>query len=345
MSYSEHVPLPEWCRHIGTTKLLVSEDGSGFALDVGGKAQFDALRRALTDGLIKRLEGIWVTHLHNDHTREVPPAAREFDCPVYAVAEVADGLKNPGAWFLPGIIPEPVDNVIVKEDGEQWQWREYSFTSHFFPGQMYNHGGLLVERSEHDPVFFIGDSFSPSGIDDYCLMNRNLMREDTGYLSCLRKVRNLPPGSWLVNQHIPQLFRFSEGELDFLERRYRARAAMIAELVPWDDPNYAIDEEWAWFYPYASEAKAGQRLEVEVRIWNHSTRERDFRLVINESPGLEVAGEIKPVTVAGRKTGAITVPITVTTGGSPGVRVLTTGLQSEEIAVDHWIETLVKVSE
>ena len=32
---------------------------------------------------------------------------------------------------------------------------------------------------------------------------------------------------------------------------------MIADLVPWDDPNYAIDEEWAWFYPYAMIPIAG----------------------------------------------------------------------------------------
>ena len=204
MPFCEHVDLPPWCRHMGTTKFLVSKDGHGFALDVGGEHQLQMLRKALADGLIRKIEGIWVTHLHNDHTARVPAAAREFGCPVYAVAEVADGLRQPGAWFLPGIIPEPVDEVVVRGDGEKWSWREFTFTSHFFPGQMYNHGGLLVERADHKPVFFIGDSFSPSGIDDYCLMNRNLMRDDTGYFLCLRKVRALPQGSWLVNQHIQE---------------------------------------------------------------------------------------------------------------------------------------------
>ena len=102
MPFSEHIALPPWCRHMGTTKLLVSSDGHGFALDVGGEQQLQMLRKALADGLIRKIEGIWVTHLHNDHTARVPAAAREFGCPVYAVAEVADGLKQPGAWFLPG---------------------------------------------------------------------------------------------------------------------------------------------------------------------------------------------------------------------------------------------------
>lgn len=345
MPFSEHVALPDWCKHMGTTKLLVSKDGHGFVLDVGGNQPLEMLRQALADGLIKKIEGIWVTHLHNDHTNRVPAAAREFGCPVYAVAEVADGLKNPGAWFLPGIIPEAVDQVVVKKDGEKWKWREFSLTSHFFPGQMYNHGGLLVERADHKPVFFIGDSFSPSGIDDYCLMNRNLMREDTGYFLCLRKVRQLPKGSWLVNQHIPHLFRFTEKELNYLEERYRKRAATIAELVPWDDVNYAIDEEWAWFYPYASEAKAGQRLEVELRIWNHSKQERTFEIIMEETAGLKLAGEVAKVTIAPRKTGVVKVPLLATSQAAPGVRVITASIRSKGIAVDHWIETLVKVSE
>ena len=202
-----------------------------------------------------------------------------------------------------------------------------------------------MERTDHKPVFFIGDSYSPSGIDDYCLMNRNLMREDTGYLLCLRKVRELPAGSWLVNEHIPHLFRFTETELDYLEERYRKRAAMIAELVPWDDANYAIDEEWAWFYPYGSEAKVGQGLELEVRIWNHSRRERTFEVVMGKAAGLEVAGEVAKVTLRAREKGAVKVPLLVTAGRGPGVRVITAGLRSEGIAVDEWIETLVKVSE
>jgi hypothetical protein len=120
---------------------------------------------------------------------------------------------------------------------------------------------------------------------------------------------------------------------------------MIAELVPWDDPNYALDEEWAWFYPYGSEAKAGQRLEVELRIWNHSKRERTFEVVMENAAGLEVAGEMPKVTVPPRKTGAVKVPLLVTTGNGPGVRVITAGLRSDGIAVNQWVETLVKVSE
>ena len=69
-----------------------------------------------------------------------PAAAREFGCPAYAVAEVADGLRQPGAWFLPGIIPEPVDEVVVRGDGEKWSWRETSPAREF---SAYTHTSII----------------------------------------------------------------------------------------------------------------------------------------------------------------------------------------------------------
>ena len=133
MPFAEHIDLPDWCQHIGTTKLFVSADGSGFALDVGGAKAHESLRKALDDGLIKSLDGIFVTHTHNDHSAAVGEAAREFGCPVYALPEVADVLENPGNWFLPGVSPNAVDEVIVKNNGDKMKWKEFDFTFHFYP--------------------------------------------------------------------------------------------------------------------------------------------------------------------------------------------------------------------
>ncbi|MDP6207632.1 MAG: hypothetical protein QGG01_04960, partial [Roseibacillus sp.] len=138
---------------------------------------------------------------------------------------------------------------------------------------------------------------------------------------------------------------FTGRELDYLEKQYRRRACMIADLVPWDDPNYALDEEWAWFHPYASEAKAGEHLEIELRLWNHSGQERTFEIRMEETDGLKVVGKVPGVTLAPRATATVKVPLAVNSAAGPGVRVITASLRSRGIAVDHWIETLVKVSE
>ena len=39
---------------------------------------------------------------------------------------------------------------------------------------------MLAKKADERPIFFIGDAFAPSGIDDYCVLNRNLVHEDDG---------------------------------------------------------------------------------------------------------------------------------------------------------------------
>lgn len=349
MPFAEHIELPSWCQHIRTTKLLVSADKHGFALDVGGKASLDSLKQALADGLIAKLDGIWVTHTHNDHTAFVQEAAAHFKCPVYAVEEVADVLEKPGAWFLPGTSENVVPKVKVLKDGEAMSWKEFQFTAHFFPGQMYNHGGLLVERQDHEPVFFIGDSFSPSGLDDYCMLNRNLMREDTGYFLCLQKVRSLPTGSWLVNQHIPHLFRFTSEELDYLESRYRQRQELIGQLVAWDDPNYGIDEQWAWIYPYGTELKPGSSSKLQMRLWNHSEKDRTYTLTFHAPEGISITPAAE-ASIPARGFAEVAFRVELTQTIPNGIHVITASVSSSgeglpSFELPHWSEALIRVVE
>lgn len=342
MALAEHVDLPDWCQHIGTTKLLVSASGRGFLLDVGGPGPLKSLEAFAAAGLVKGIDGIFVTHVHNDHSAGVAEAAKRFRCPVYGIPEVAPVLSRPGDWFLPGVSPNAVDPVIEKKDGETMRWEEFTFTFRSFPGQMLNHGSLLVEKEGETPVFFIGDSFSPTGLDDYCLMNRNLMREDSGYLRCFDIVASLPEGTWLVNQHIPHRFRFNEKETVFLLERYRERTGMIAGFTPWDDPNFAIDEQWAWFHPYGQECKPGATVKTTMRLWNHSTVARRFT-IRPRGPFATTPAEAT-VAIAPREQGELVFAVTLPAATAPGVQVLTADvLRDDGLVLPHWSEALMKV--
>ncbi|MDF1852062.1 MAG: MBL fold metallo-hydrolase [Verrucomicrobiales bacterium] len=279
---SQHIDLPTWCKHIGTTKLLLSESNEAFVLDVGGQTSLKTLETLVEQGAIAGIEGIFATHTHNDHTAAIAAAAEAFQCPVYALPEVADVLSSPSEWFLPGVSPHQVEDVIVMPDQEKLHWKEFTFTFRFFPGQMYRHGALLVERRDHDPVFFIGDSFSPTGIDDYCMMNRNLHREDTGYLSCFKIVQQLPPETWLVNQHIPYLFRYNEARWKSIESAYRERIRLISEFCEVEDPNFAIDEQWARFHPYTQEISEQGEVQTSLLLENHATESQEFTVSIRD---------------------------------------------------------------
>lgn len=328
MPLAEHIDLPVWCQHIGTTKLLVSESGSGFVLDVGGTNPLTTLQKAVADRLVTRIEGIFATHTHNDHTAAIADAAAEFQCPVYALTEVAEVLENPGNWFLPGVSANAVPKVQVMKDGETMKWEEFDFTFRFYPGQMYNHGALLVEKADHDPVFFIGDSFSPSGIDDYCLMNRNLMRDDTGYALCFRIIEELPKTTWLVNQHIPHLFRFSDSEREFLKSRYQERKELIAGFVAANDPNFGIDERWASFYPYGQKLESAREIRTEVILWNHSRDEHKYTVSLRGATDFDTAP--RSIRIPARKTGSIRLTLPMPAGFKPGINVITADIKRDD---------------
>ncbi|MEM9017387.1 MAG: MBL fold metallo-hydrolase, partial [Verrucomicrobiota bacterium] len=280
---------------------------------------------------------------HNDHTAAIAEAARHFDCGVYAIEEVAEVIENPGDWFLPGVSGNAVDSIRRVGDREVMQWEEFQFTFYFFPGQMYNHGAMLVEKPGHAPVFFIGDSFSPSGIDDYCMMNRNLMREDTGYELCFEIISGLPEATWLVNQHIPHLFRFSEEERNFLLSRYRERADLIRDFVTWDDINFAIDEQWAAFHPYGQTASPGQTVKAEVRIWNHSRKAQEYKVKLQHRE-IET-GESKIVAIDARENAVLSFQFELPQSDHQQY-VITASIQRGDGRVeDAFCETLIRVGD
>lgn len=345
MPFAEHIELPDWCQHIGTTKLLVSGSGRGFLLDVGGPAAIKSVEAFLAGGLVKGIDGIFATHAHNDHTAAIGEAARQWGCPVYATPEVAPILVRPGDWFVPGLSPNGVDEVVRKEDGETMRWEEFTLTFRSFPGQMLNHSALLVEKPGETPVFFIGDSFSPSGIDDYCLMNRNLMREGSGYLRCLEILEALPRETWLVNQHIPHRFRFNENEKAFLLGRYRERIGMVADFVAWEQPDFGIDEQWAWFFPYGIEAERGETITLKMRFSNHSGDARDFTAhpVLPQGWG---ETSVRRTRAPGWGEGWVEFSLTIPANASPGVHVVTADVSGpDDATLPRWAEALVKVAD
>ena len=341
MPYSTHLETPEWILSQSTSRLIVSDDGFGFLLDCGSQRVIDAVNDWIEQGLVRGIEGIFVTHFHDDHTDAVQKAAEIFDCPVYALNDYKDVLEHPAAYHLPAMTANPLLDVTGMKDGTKMLWREFNFTFHFYPGQAYYHGALMVEKPEQDPIFFIGDSFSPSGMDDYCLLNRNLMQKDTGYFLCMEKLRQISGDYWLINEHIPHIFRFSDVELGYLEHRYSQRHEILSDLVPWDDPNYGIDEQWAFFYPYSAEMSEGSRREFEVRLTNHSPISREFQITPRGQQGVKVASGPLTLELPSRGTGSVR--FEVQAPRKVGTYLVTADVVSGEMRFENWIEAMIIV--
>ncbi|NQV23896.1 MAG: MBL fold metallo-hydrolase [Rhodopirellula sp.] len=346
MPLSVYEKTPDWIWENSTSRLLISDDGHGFLLDCGYQRVIDGVKQLMKDGLVKQVDGIFVTHYHDDHTNMVQAAAEEFGCPIYATLEYEDILENPGAYHMPATTDNAMKDVTGLKSGHKMKWKEYELEFQFYPGQTLYHGALLVHRNGGTPYYFVGDAFSPSGMDNYCLLNRNLLHDDTGYPFCLKKVRKLGSDYWLINEHIPYVFRFSEKELDYLETNLQKRKEILDELLPWDDINYGIDEQWATFYPRGVSAKVGEPIELQVRILNHSPVARTFTVTPRKSRGVDVLSKPQEITLQPRQSGSV--PVTVSVSKSeplPGTFVVTADIDSDGMHFLSWADAVIRIED
>lgn len=259
--------LPPFLQHIGTSWMLISEDKSAFVMDCGSLEVIQQIEQLIKEGKIKGVEVLWITHTHDDHTDAINQFRQRFCCRVIAEDSVAKVVSLPSAWKLPCLSPNSILIDRIVKHSESWQWKEFTLTAYHFPGQSLYHSGLLVE-GKGLRLFFCGDSFTPTGIDDYCAFNRNFLGKDRGYEFCLNLLETIKP-DMIFNSHISEPFVFSSNHLKALKKQLRTRWKLFKEIFPWDDPNYGIDPYWAYCYPYEQEGREGEVVMIEVVIINH----------------------------------------------------------------------------
>jgi glyoxylase-like metal-dependent hydrolase (beta-lactamase superfamily II) len=344
MPYAETGKNPSWLVHHGNSKLIISGDGAGFLIDCGSKEVFNDMMKLEEHFPCSHIEGMFITHYHDDHTDYVNGIREKYRCPVYATRELEDILKNPQAYRLPAMTSEPIDSLVIVPEASSMSWKEFNLTFYYLPGQTIYHDAMLVEKKGGEKIFFVGDSFSPTGLDDYCLLNRNFIQPGTGYLYCLEKLRSLPGDCWIVNQHIEPPFRFTSGQLDFMTRKLQERKTLMRDLLPWDDPNYGMDEQWARIYPYGQTIQPGKSARVSVCILNHSdsTNEYTIRPVPGQD-GLTISPEQLVIKVAPKEEGRADFVLDVSDDASPGLRIQTVDIGFDERNLHEWCESVIEV--
>jgi glyoxylase-like metal-dependent hydrolase (beta-lactamase superfamily II) len=265
-------PVPDCLHHIGTTWILISRDRAAFVMDCGGRHVIDTLRQMQAAGAIRGIEGLWVTHYHDDHVDGIADFQKAFQCPCIADRSVAAVIADPLSWRLPCISPVQARVDRQTQDGESWTWHEFRLTAFHFPGQTAYHGALLVEAGALR-MLFTGDSHTPAGIDDYCAQNRNWLGAGVGFDRCLTLIERLQP-THLFNCHVDQAFDFTPDECRFMRENLAERERLFGELLPWDHANYGMDNSWVRCSPYEQPSAPGQTAAIDVVFTNHSARPR-----------------------------------------------------------------------
>jgi len=334
---------PSWYQHINNSNLIMAEDSSGFLIDCGSKQSLQELLKLKRSGRLKRLDGLFITHYHDDHTDLVNDIAKEFCCPVYVTQELKGILENPGAYRMPCLTNRPIQNLTIMQEGEELSWKDFKLTFFYFPGQTLYHDGLLFEKSNGEGIFFTGDSFTPAGIDDYCFQNRNFLHPETGYLYCLDFLKKLPQGVLLSNQHLKPLFIFSREQLDHMTMVLQNRNSMLKELLPWDNINFGTDEQWMSVYPYGIKSESGRTVEYTLKIFNHSDVSKTFRVEINSPTGFKIDRKTFSFDVAPRSEGIQKFKVKISKKASPGISILTANVKFDEWDLREWTEAYIEL--
>ncbi len=334
---------PAWYQHINNSNLLMAEDSSAFLVDCGTKQPFEELMKLKRSGRLKSLDGLFITHYHDDHTEFVNDIVKEFGCPVYVTKELKDILGNPGAFQMPCLTTRPIQNLTIMQEGQQISWKDFTLTFFYFPGQTIYHDGLLCEKSNGEAIFFTGDSFSPAGVDDYCLQNRNFLHPGTGYLQCLDILKKLPNYVLLSNQHLKPLFRFSRQQLDHMTKVLQNRNTILKDLLPWDDINYGTDDQWISIYPCGQKATRGQTLEYKVKIFNHSDITKTFIVEPKLPAGFHVERNIVPLVIKPRTEGEQTFKVTISKKAPPGISLILLNVKFDDWDLREWSEAYIEL--
>lgn len=258
---------PAWLHRIGetTSYLLRAPSGRALLIDTGDLEAVETVEAMMARGEITALDGCWITHYHDDHLNAVAALTHNFDCDLWTTAAVAEVIARPWAWFLPALADACV-KCRVRADGETWQWEGFSLTALHLPGQSLHHAGLLVCRGG-ERVLLGGDSFAPTGLDDYCAENRNLPGHGRGYRRCVALLRQHGVKK-LVNEHQSLPFACDEAYLSGLETGMDRRDAALADLLP-GDAGLGLDPQWLRCWPLEQMVTAGAVLRLTVPVTGH----------------------------------------------------------------------------
>jgi len=291
MAPAKTVSPPKNVRYLFCNYLIISPDKRGFLLDCGTEQGLDMIEALFASGELAALDACYITHYHHDHVDMLEKLQKSYNCEIYAPQSFADMLKNPEAYYITCLSDVSVSPKILP-DNYSFTWENCEFTNFEFPGQSLYHGGLLFDDKTAGSILFCGDSFAPTGFDDYCPQNRNFTGENRGYRKCLDIIEKTKPGC-IINQHQEKAFVYTEKEIAFLRANLEEREPLLRDLTMWPSPDYSLDPYWVRMYPYVSRAEPGKPCPKEIQITNHTHEPACIRLKFGASAGVGVPGDIE----------------------------------------------------
>ena len=95
MAMAEQAKLPPDILAVGNSRIILSKSGSAFLVDAGFKDTLPELKRMASEGRVKGVDGVWITHYHDDHTDYVNEIASAFGSRVFFTDTMSEVLQIP----------------------------------------------------------------------------------------------------------------------------------------------------------------------------------------------------------------------------------------------------------
>ena len=115
----------------------------------------------------------------------------------------------------------------------------------------------------------------------------------------------------------------------------------MRSLTVCDDPNYAVDEQWAVLYPYGLRGKSGMTHEFNVVITNHSSKRRDYDVQFRLPEGAELVSATRATKVSAGALAVVRAKIRLPEDS--GHYLIRADIKSDGIDVRDWVESTVTV--
>ena len=297
-------------RPSGVSFVLKSESGAGLLIDCGFGDPLGGVKRLIEEGKLTALDGCWITHYHDDHVDQLDEFPAEV--PLWTHKCTRELVEHPIRFHLPCISHKSAPVTRAFGERETWNWHEFRLTTMYLPGQTHYHNGLLAE-GHGIKILFAGDSGSPCGLDDHCTQNRVFTGAGRGFRHCIDIWREYEP-DFIFNQHQDKAFRFDAGRLNTMEQMLVEREAIYRELLPWEEPDFGIDQNWIRVYPYEQDASRGSPCNFEIQFTNHALETRTASFCDAVLPGgweLAATGQDPTARIPPRADGSIAIELSI----------------------------------
>ncbi|MFB9955737.1 MBL fold metallo-hydrolase [Cellulomonas denverensis] len=264
--------------------VLLSDDGAALFMDYGYDmttglpsggdrasrrpwlASLPALRR---DFGVDRVEVVLPTHYHDDHVAGINLLREAEGTEVWAPANVAPVLTDPGREDLPCLWydPIPVDRSLPL--GETFSWHEHRITVHELPGHTLYAAAFEFEV-DGVRVLVTGDQQTGTSIpgEEREILNyqyRNLFRI-TDYQDSAALYHRVAPGLIITGHWQPRWV--DQAYLQMLTEEGDELVRLHHDLLPLDELDLGADGQLARIAPYTSALPADRPAPFTVTVRN-----------------------------------------------------------------------------